>query len=429
METYIICGQLSPESTLTMFRQSTIVSLQVLWVVYMNIQLLWAQGVTVTMYVDSTSINEGTGVNILCQLSGLMPPSNTIVIQQETTEGDKVDWVRDGVLQQDEAAIDTSVSVLNPDSDTTSHVLSFDAISRSDAGIYVCHAIQLDANGGARLLASDSVDVIVNYDPPGQYPTCHVNKDSSLEVTVGDKLEFSCRSKDSIPGIFLKWSHTNSKTYETIQRRVQEENGTVQATINVLAHEDLNGTYFICEIYSAAFSETNRTCSIGPISVIRGSVDAGPVPTTGAPDGDVTTQDSGEPNDREQNQILIVSLIATLSVIVVLVVLAIGLSFYCYRKGVRDGKQQDANGNTVDPTDAGRYNRTIPHLNTDTTNHYEGTPPTPRVPKHSVRGDPARPDLPPNHPSEHTLEREGQETGAGASTAAAVANPYMELLE
>ena len=260
----------------------------------------------------SNTVYENERVDIRCLVSGLQQSEfgDFIVIEQKSKLESPTKWVRNDTIVSTRTD-GNSILVVEPENTQTtvqmSYTLTFMEINRTNAGEYFCYAIRPQPNqthwdileGG-----SDRVEVKVLYFPTADFPVCSHDQDNDKFIA-GEHVELYCRSEEAVPEVSLSWQHHQGETEKVI--------GSIVNTLEVDVTHERNGSSFTCLLSSEAFPGMNRSCILGPITVVD--------------------LDGKEDQDQDNaNLIAIIVVIAPSLAIVILVSIVIGCFYKRYRE-------------------------------------------------------------------------------------------------
>ena len=151
------------------------------------------------------------------------------------------------------------------------YFLSIMEATKDDEGEYVCEI--RSASRDVRDLPYGSVDIHVMYFPSESSIAC---SQATSPVSVGDVLKLNCSSDAAYPLVDVQWK----KTYETepvLNSHVVKSHKSVFAEVDYVVTSNDNGGIFICSVTSKAFPNEERTCHVGPITVLPNP--SGPLPS------------------------------------------------------------------------------------------------------------------------------------------------------
>ena len=163
-------------------------------------------------------------------------------------------------------------------------------ISEQDRAEYICKvASLLDTD-----FFKDSIDVAVHSYPRPMYPICTSVPASPLRVNAKDSLTLTCASEKTIPLVDLTWE----KQMEDIlvNSRSTIEGNMVYSTAEIQVDASLHRAVFTCTMRSSGFQDRERTCHVGPVSLISNSLDETFI---------VTKQNQQSNEDKNDEQIFI----------------------------------------------------------------------------------------------------------------------------
>ena len=140
-------------------------------------------------------------------------------------------------------------------------------ITLDDKGKYVCTVNSLK-NGKSVEIATNLLNIEIISFPHDGNPTCK-SIPNRVRVNEGTQLRFICTSKKSNPLVRLQWS-TNNDDIHTGTDNSNEE--TVFSEIMLTAKRSHNGATFVCTMTSSRFPERQRSCYVGPLSVVHENI-------------------------------------------------------------------------------------------------------------------------------------------------------------
>ena len=136
-------------------------------------------------------------------------------------------------------------------------------ITPDDKGKYVCTVYSLK-NGKLVETATNSLNIEIFSYPGNRYPKCK-SIPNIVRVNEGRQLRFICTSEMKNPPVDLQWSTNNNNIYTAID----DNNGdTISSEITLTAKRSHNGASFVCTMTSSGFPERQRSCYVGPVSVV-----------------------------------------------------------------------------------------------------------------------------------------------------------------
>ena len=137
-------------------------------------------------------------------------------------------------------------------------------ISHDDQGEYICSVSSMK-NRRLVELATNSIPIEVLNFPKNAYPTCQ-SIPNSKQIYEGTQLRFICASEITNPIVNLHWSVTNDQDSYTSE---DNNNGdTISSEITTIAARSHDGVTFVCTMTSFGFPERQRSCYIGPLSLV-----------------------------------------------------------------------------------------------------------------------------------------------------------------
>ena len=133
---------------------------------------------------------------------------------------------------------------------------------KQDEGLYQCQVEYVEDNI-IKYLMDDITINIAEYLPAENYPECSIaNSDGSLTA---NSVIFTCLVGDSNPSVDLTLALNRTDGSEH-QFGEESYNSNASATIQVPASE--GNVTFICYMTSELFKTAQRTCTVGPITVL-----------------------------------------------------------------------------------------------------------------------------------------------------------------
>ena len=133
--------------------------------------------------------------------------------------------------------------------------------SQSDEGRYYCQVF----NYNEGIIADDSISVNWYSFPSVLYPVCESEPAEPSAVILHSALTLYCRSEYGSPPVQMQW--TSNKNIALSAHDTTKEN-MVSSKVILITEQSHNGAYFECTITSPGFPDRQRSCRIGPFTII-----------------------------------------------------------------------------------------------------------------------------------------------------------------
>ena len=137
-------------------------------------------------------------------------------------------------------------------------------VSHGDQGEYTCSVSSIK-NRRLGEIAANSVTLEILSFPRKSYPVCQ-SIPNMMRVNIGTKLRFVCTSERTSPLVELQWSTSNKDVSSSIDDMNNKE--IISSEITVMMEHLHNGATFVCKMTSSGFPERQRSCFVGPFTVI-----------------------------------------------------------------------------------------------------------------------------------------------------------------
>ena len=148
----------------------------------------------------------------------------------------------------------------------TIYLLTLVDVSYDDNGQYLC-SISAMKNRQLVAITTNSITIEIFSFPSTAYPICK-SIPNKIRVNDGVNLRLTCTAEKSNPVVELHWRTNNG--HDVFTDLDETDNlDTVSSEITVLANPLYNGATFECTMTSSGFSNRQRSCNIGPITVIK----------------------------------------------------------------------------------------------------------------------------------------------------------------
>ena len=218
----------------------------------------------VAMNAPVNPVPIGGMLSIHCRVLNMNEETQTVQISREMADGAKYAALTMGdkiYTDDDDERIFLAVRRLSDSSKV--YFLSIIDVKRSDEGVYKCKLLQ--KNPMAELVIKP-VSVTVNH-VPDEAPECSAMQRTSY--TAGDTLNLNCSSEEGSPMVTLAW-YRSTQAAKVLASKTHhlKKDGTVISELSKTLYESDNQAMFICKLTSDAFPDVEKTCHIGPISVL-----------------------------------------------------------------------------------------------------------------------------------------------------------------
>ena len=208
-------------------------------------------------------IDEGAILSVHCQIWNLQKGQEVTIFRNRTKQGDierlsldnKVHIEDNNVFLAERQMLDGSVV----------YFLSIMAATRTDEGEYYCKISSVTGSGSRDPI--DSVKIHFTYFPSEPDPLC--SPKGPLTVNEGSDVSFDCSSALGNPTVSIQWKRAGSSSMlkSNGQRRIT--NGRVHNSLTFKPSQTNSGAVYICTIKSPVFPSQERTCHVGPITVVK----------------------------------------------------------------------------------------------------------------------------------------------------------------
>ncbi len=219
--------------------------------------------ITVTAPVNP--VDEGSILSIHCQIWNLRPDQE-VGIYRNRSEQTRIERLSLDTVVHTEDNNNVFLAERQMMDGSVVFFLSIMGASRRDEGEYLC--IISTVAGVKGVSVSDSVNIDFTYFPPDSDPMCTPNE--QLSVNDGVDVQFDCSSAMGNPTVNFEWKRADGPS--SILKhdvKIREISGRVHSTLTLTPSEETSGAVFICTIRSSAFPSIERTCHVGPLTVLR----------------------------------------------------------------------------------------------------------------------------------------------------------------
>ena len=114
-------------------------------------------------------------------------------------------------------------------------------------------------------IAEDSVNVNMISFPKSMYPICESEPAQLSAVNQRSTLTLHCRSEYGYPAVQLQWA---SNTDIILSAHDTTDDRMVSSKVVLITEQSHNGAYFECTITSPGFPDRQRSCRIGPVTIV-----------------------------------------------------------------------------------------------------------------------------------------------------------------
>ncbi|XP_071791915.1 uncharacterized protein [Asterias amurensis] len=140
-------------------------------------------------------------------------------------------------------------------------------VQREDSNRYVCKVNDPTPDGAYNLVTSSSVTLLVLYFPNASFPIC--SPAGPITVNEGTVLSMSCASESGHRAVIAAVTHSfYTSRYTPWTAHVLDDTDTLIRTSSLTADVADNCIAFKCTIKLVNFPDIERSCTIGPITVV-----------------------------------------------------------------------------------------------------------------------------------------------------------------
>ena len=142
-------------------------------------------------------------------------------------------------------------------------------ISSSDHGTYLCK-VDSDLHGNFVEITRDSIEIDIYTFPSNNYPLCS-SAPNTLTLGKSEQLILTCTSEKGSPVAELNWICSQNDIHFDIYDSQSKD--SVSSELRLIADATHNGAVFVCKLSSSGFSDRERSCTYGPLTVVSNAVD------------------------------------------------------------------------------------------------------------------------------------------------------------
>lgn len=142
--------------------------------------------------------------------------------------------------------------------------LSMTDTTRADKGNYSCKVITTFPS--LQEIAADSIHVDVLYSPEDSDPVCSPDFDTPRVIFEGSRTTINCSSEAGNPVVKLRWSKSGKDI--TDYSATSLSGGRAHSQLTFIASRKDNGVVFLCKIENNYGVDEERTCHVGPFTVL-----------------------------------------------------------------------------------------------------------------------------------------------------------------
>ena len=139
-------------------------------------------------------------------------------------------------------------------------------VVQSDEGKYSCK-VYTWIDETYKDVAQDSITMEIYTFPGKIFPSCE-SAPNTLKLRTGNRLVLTCSSDKGFPFIQLNWRCINCNAPISV-RDSQIDDNTVASEIVLTLDASYNRAIFECKMTSAGFPERERSCTVGPLTIVQ----------------------------------------------------------------------------------------------------------------------------------------------------------------
>ena len=137
--------------------------------------------------------------------------------------------------------------------------------SETDEGKYICKVFTL-LDGSHIDIAEDSINIQLYSFPRSMYPECRSNPSEPSIMYENNVLRLTCTSEKAFPNVVLNWNCNNPSIRITPRNTTTRD--MVSSEISFLTEIRHHGMVCVCRLSSRGFPDRQRSCIIGPITIL-----------------------------------------------------------------------------------------------------------------------------------------------------------------
>ena len=210
------------------------------------------------------------GILVLhCQIWNIHENHNVMIVR--TTNG-RIDRLTTGkVVLPSTAEERIFLSVRTFPDGSNVYVITMVNVNLNDDGVYRCSVSTMSDIGDLQTVARDSTNIRIKQFPGVGNPSC-TNQHDSLVYQENGVIDLTCSSEMGVPHVQLNWVRRGYDERVTVQDLTKDNR--VISRLQLRAQVHLQNALFVCKMTSTDFPELQRTCEIGPITILRSSDNA-----------------------------------------------------------------------------------------------------------------------------------------------------------
>lgn len=228
-------------------------------------------GTRAIVTISAEPAPEGSTVYFQCQIYEMFP-NHIVAIKRSTARGSET------LVYNDEIPFSVAdnffVSVLPQTDGSVIYYLIIRDIHRSDTGTYSCSIYNTFGSVSQNIVTMGSVELDVAYLPVKGHPKCQLTSSTnqtSLKYRDGDDINLVCSSGFGKPRVGVHW-RSDKDTNKPERGEFKIVDDMVYSELGIqLSRDRHHDATFTCAITSTAYEDTDRTCTIGPLSVSSAS--------------------------------------------------------------------------------------------------------------------------------------------------------------
>ena len=146
----------------------------------------------------------------------------------------------------------------------TIYFLTVVDVSQDDQGEYIC-SVSTMKNRQIMGIATHSITIELFSFPQNVYPKCQ-SIPNIMRVNEETKVKFICSSGITNPVVELQWRISNNEDSFTSIDNIYEDK--LSSEITLIAKRSHSGATFVCTMTSSGFPERQKSCYVGPVTVV-----------------------------------------------------------------------------------------------------------------------------------------------------------------
>ncbi|XP_071849574.1 cell adhesion molecule 4-like [Apostichopus japonicus] len=194
----------------------------------------------------------GADITLPCIVNDFQPERHVVL------------WYRSGLLISNNTKVlsqDSGRITVSADPTIGQYNLHINNVEPSDDHMYGCSVSDVERDG-EELLTSDPIRLEVESTPSSEYPRCSpLEKGDYVE---GEEVTITCMSERANPPVALQWYQGSNKMENTLT----DSQGFRTATQTFQVASTHNGDIFQCKMTTPAIAKYEKSCTVGPLSVL-----------------------------------------------------------------------------------------------------------------------------------------------------------------